>query len=99
MSGKQMGGDGAAILAGLALGAAIALAVTWAREPRPAPPVWVSMRIRWSEPDGRWLGMRLNRAYGTQAQCVAATPTTTLETLGRQSYRMQWECIRVWRVR
>ena len=60
---------------------------------------WVSVRMRWSEPDVRWLGMRLHRAYGTQAQCVAATPTTILETLGNQTYRIQWMCVKVWRVK
>lgn len=89
----------AAILAGLALGAAIALAVTLAREPRAPQPVWVSMRIRWSAPSGRWLGVRLHRAYRTQAQCVTATPTTTFETLGRHSYRMRWACVEVRRAR
>ena len=60
---------------------------------------WVSMRLRWSEPDGRWLGVRLHRAYRTQEQCVAATPTTMLETVGSKSYRMQWACVKVWRVK
>ena len=70
----------------------------WYDRQQPAA-CWVSMRMRWSEPAGEWLGVRLHRAYRTQEQCVAATPTTMLETLGSKSYRMQWACVKVWRLR
>ena len=91
--------DAALVFALLWLAAGSILTVHhWYDRQQPAAE-WVSMRLRWSEPDGRWLGVRLHRAYRTQEQCVAATPVTTLETLGRQSYRMQWACVKVWRVR
>ena len=91
--------DGALVFALLWLAAGAILTVRrWYDRQQPAA-CWVSMRMRWSEPAGEWLGVRLHRAYRTQEQCVAATPTTTLETLGRQSYRMQWQCVKVWRVR
>ena len=70
----------------------------WYERQQPAAE-WVSMRLRWSEPDGRWLGVRLHRVYRTQSECVAATPVTMLETVGNESYRMQWACVKVWRVR
>jgi uncharacterized membrane protein YhaH (DUF805 family) len=70
----------------------------WYDRQQPAA-CWVSMRMRWSEPAGEWLGVRLHRAYRTQSECVAATPVTMLETVGNESYRMQWACVKVWRVR
>ena len=91
--------DAALVFALLWLAAGSILTVHhWYDRQQPAAE-WVSMRLRWGEPAGEWLGVRLHRAYRTQEQCVAATPTTTLETLGRQSYRMQWQCVKVWRVR
>ena len=91
--------DAALVFALLWLAAGSILTVHhWYDRQQPAAR-WVSMRLRWSEPDGRWLGVRLHRAYRTQEQCVAATPTTMLETLGSKSYRMQWACVKVWRVK
>ena len=90
--------DAALVFALLWLAAGSILTVRrWYDRQQPAA-CWVSMRLRWSEPDGEWLGVRLHRAYRTQEQCVAATPTTMLETLGNHSYRMQWQCVKVWRV-
>ena len=91
--------DGALVFAllWLALGAILTVR-RWYDRQQPAA-CWVSMRMRWSEPQGQWLGVRLHRAYRTQAQCVAATPVTMLETLGNHSYRMQWQCVKGWRVR
>ena len=91
--------DAALVFALLWLAAGSILTVHhWYDRQQPAA-CWVSMRMRWSEPAGEWLGVRLHRAYRTQEQCVAATPTTMLETLGSKSYRMQWACVKVWRLR
>ena len=91
--------DGALVFALLWLAFGSILAVKrWYDREQPAAQ-WVSMRLKWAEPDGRWLGVRLHRAYRTQSECVAATPVTMLETLGSKSYRMQWACVKVWRVK
>ena len=91
--------DGALVFALLWLAFGSILTVRrWYDRQQPAA-CWVSMRLRWSEPDGEWLGVRLHRAYRTQEQCVAATPVTMLETLGAKTYRMQWACVKVWRVK
>ena len=91
--------DGALIFALLWLAFGAILTVRrWYDRQQPAAE-WVSMRLRWAEPAGQWLGVRLHRAYRTQEQCVAATPTTMLETVGSKSYRMQWACVKVWRVK
>ena len=103
MSGKQRPDDGtrsaalavAAILAGLALGAAIALVVTWAREPRPAAPVWVSVRIAAGYPGWYFRSERIHRAYSTRAACERTLPLSGMKTTGRRTERVQWYCERV----
>lgn len=86
----------AAILAGLALGAAIALAITWAREPRPAAPIWVSVRIATGYPGWYFRSERINRAYSTRAACERALPPSGgVRTAGRLTERVWWYCERV----
>lgn len=85
----------AAILAGLALGAAIALVVTWAREPRPAAPIWVSVRIATGYPGWYFRSERIHRAYSTRAACERTLPLSGMKTTGRRTERVQWYCERV----
>ena len=86
----------AAILTGLALGAAIALAVTWAREPRPSAPVWVSVRIATGYPGWYFRSERIHRAYSTRAACERTLPPSGgVRTAGRLTERVWWYCERV----
>ena len=103
MSGKQRPDDGkrgaafavAAILTGLALGAAIAFAVTWARTPTSAPPVWVSVRIATGYPGWYFRSERIHRAYSTRAACERTLPLSGMQTLGHRTERVAWYCERV----
>ncbi len=69
----------------------------WYHRQQPAAR-WVSMVMRWNEPDGRWLGVAVHRVYSTQAACIQATPVSGLETLGKHTVMRRWYCERVWRV-
>ena len=84
------------VAAGLATGVLLAVCVHAYRHPTARPIYrWVRTETIWSVPDVQFMRLRVGPYYAERRECLSALPPNGLVTLGRETRRHEFYCVRI----